>query len=45
VFQVIAEATFLEWLGDRIDNITDENGAWSDRSVPLDPRNIPLTSR
>lgn len=25
VFQVIAEATFLEWLGDRIDNLTDQD--------------------
>lgn len=26
-FQTIAQATFLEWIGDRIDNLTDENGA------------------
>lgn len=25
-FQTIAQATFFEWLGDRIDNLTDENG-------------------
>lgn len=26
VFQVIAQATFFDWLGDRIDNVTDESG-------------------
>jgi len=25
VFQVIAQASFFEWLGDRIDNLTDES--------------------
>jgi hypothetical protein len=25
VFQTIAEATFFEWLGDRIDNLTDQD--------------------
>lgn len=27
VFQVIAQASFFDWLGDRIDNVTDESGA------------------
>jgi hypothetical protein len=27
VFQVIAQESFFSWLGDRIDNITDENSA------------------
>jgi hypothetical protein len=26
-FQVIAQASLFEWIGDRIDNVTDENGA------------------
>ena len=26
-FQVIAQVSFFEWLGDRIDNLTDESGA------------------
>ncbi|MDX2380105.1 MAG: hypothetical protein QNM02_10155 [Acidimicrobiia bacterium] len=39
VFQIIAEATFLDWLGDRIDNVTDQNG------VAPTPESVPLTSR
>jgi hypothetical protein len=27
VFQVVAQASLFEWIGDRIDNFTDENGA------------------
>ena len=27
VFQVTAQASLFEWIGDRIDNLTDENGA------------------
>jgi hypothetical protein len=27
VFQVLAQASLFEWIGDRIDNVTDENGA------------------
>jgi hypothetical protein len=27
VFQVVAQASLFEWIGDRIDNLTDENGA------------------
>lgn len=27
VFQVIAQASFFDWLGDRIDNVTDESGS------------------
>jgi hypothetical protein len=26
VFQVVAQASFFEWLGDRIDNLTDDEG-------------------
>jgi hypothetical protein len=26
VFQVVAQATFFEWIGDRIDNFTDDQG-------------------
>ena len=26
VFQVVAQASFFDWLGDRIDNLTDESG-------------------
>ena len=30
VFQVVAQASLFEWIGDRIDNFTDEqNGAWT----------------
>jgi hypothetical protein len=25
VFQVVVQASFFEWIGDRIDNVTDEN--------------------
>ena len=25
IFQVVAQASFFEWLGDRIDNLTDED--------------------
>ena len=41
VFQVIAEATFLDWLGDRIDNITDQNGV----TDLVTPRNVEVLSR
>lgn len=27
VFQVVAQASLFEWIGDRIDNLTDQNGA------------------
>ena len=27
LFQVFAQASLFEWIGDRIDNLTDENGA------------------
>ncbi|HYN34916.1 MAG TPA: DUF2510 domain-containing protein [Ilumatobacteraceae bacterium] len=27
VFQVVAQASLFEWIGDRIDNVTDQNGA------------------
>lgn len=27
IFQVFAQQSFLDWLGDRIDNLTDEDGA------------------
>lgn len=36
VFQVTAQASLFEWIGDRIDNFTDENGA----PVGLDPGRI-----
>lgn len=26
-FQIVAQQSFFEWVGDRIDNLTDENGA------------------
>jgi hypothetical protein len=27
VFQVVAQASLFEWIGDRIDNVTDQDGA------------------
>jgi hypothetical protein len=47
VFQIIAEATFLDWLGDRIDNITDQDGtAGLPAGLPADlPDSVPLRSR
>ncbi|MFK7916931.1 MAG: DUF2510 domain-containing protein [Ilumatobacter sp.] len=32
VFQVIAQQAFFDWLGDRIDNVTDESGLATRRS-------------
>jgi hypothetical protein len=40
VFQVIAQATLLEWLGDRIDNVTNQNSA-----APFPFRNMYGSSR
>jgi hypothetical protein len=42
VFQVIAQATLLEWLGDRIDNVTNQNSA---AAFPFHPRNLYGSSR
>jgi hypothetical protein len=41
VFQVLAQATLLEWLGDRIDNITDQNSA----RAPFPIRSVEELSR
>jgi hypothetical protein len=27
VFQVVVQASFIDWIGDRIDNVTDESGS------------------
>ncbi len=39
VFQVVAQASFFEWLGDRIDNLTDDEGG-----APLGVRAALLTA-
>lgn len=36
-FQTIAQVTFFEWIGDRIDNLTDQN------SLGFGPADAPLT--
>jgi len=36
IFQVIAQQAFFDWLGDRIDNVTDESGvapSWTHSSI------------
>ena len=39
VFQIVAQASFFEWLGDRIDNLTDDEGG-----APLGLRAALLTA-
>lgn len=41
VFQVLAQATLLDWLGERIDNITDQNSARAPSSI----RSVEVSSR